>query len=94
MKTPVTITMLIVGAFLLVAPFAFSALHEHEVSATFIARSDLTSINFGEERSALGPVSRFGCWFTGTALCVVAIIGAATDARRSTQALTHATNVT
>jgi hypothetical protein len=85
MKTPVTITMLIVGAFLIVAPFVFGALHEHAVSTTFIARADLTSVQFGHENSALGPVSRFGCWLTGTALCVVAIIGAAADARRSPQ---------
>ena len=93
MKTPVTITMLIVGGFLLIAPFAFNALHEHEMSATFIARSELRNLTFGDEHSALSPLSRFGCWFTGTSLCVVAIIGAARDARRSTQALTHATNV-
>jgi hypothetical protein len=43
MKTPVTVTMLIVGGFLIIAPFAFGALHEHAVSATFIARRDLTS---------------------------------------------------
>lgn len=93
MKTPVTITMLLVGGFLVVAPFAFSALHEHEVAATFIARSDLTNISFGDDRSALSSLSRFGCWLTGTGLCMVAIIGAATDARRSTHALTRATNV-
>jgi hypothetical protein len=86
--------MLIVGGFLIIAPFAFGALHEHAVSATFIARRDLTSVHFGDESSALGPMSRFGCWLTGTALCVVAIIGAATDARRSTHAVPHPTNVT
>ena len=94
MKTPVTITMLILGAFLIVAPFVFGALHEHAVSATFIARSDLTSVHFGEENSALGPMSRFGCWLTGTALCVVAILGAASDARRSAQPGKHQANVT
>jgi hypothetical protein len=85
MKTPVTITMLLVGGLLILAPFIFSALHEHEVSATFIARSDLTSMNFGDDRSALSPMSRFGCWLTGTGLCAVAIIGASADARRSAQ---------
>ncbi|HEX5175768.1 MAG TPA: hypothetical protein VFV83_02005 [Chthoniobacteraceae bacterium] len=94
MKTPVTITMLIVGALLIVAPFVFGALHEHAVSATFVARSDLTSVQFGEESSALGPMSRFGCWLTGTALCVIAILGAASDARRSTQRVKDAANVT
>ena len=85
MKTPVTLTMLIVGGILIIAPFAFSALHEHEVTAAFVARSDLTSINLGDEKSALSPLSRFGCWFTGTILCAVAIIGAAKDARRQVQ---------
>jgi len=82
MKTPVTITMLLVGGFLIIAPFAFGAIHEQQLSAIFIARSDLTRIDFGEERSPLSPVSRFGCWLTGTVLCVVAIIGAARDGRR------------
>ena len=92
MKTPVTLTMLIVGGLLILAPFAFSALHEHQLSETFIARSDLTRINFGEEQPALGLVSRFGCWFTGTGLCVVAILGAVADARRSARELSHATD--
>ena len=84
--------MLIVGGLLIIAPFVFGALHERTVSATFIARSDLTSINFGEESSALGPISHFGCWFTGTALCTVAILGAAADARRSARPLSHPTD--
>ena len=93
MKTPVTITMLLVGGFLIAAPLAFSALHEHEVAATFVARNDLTNINFGDESSSLRSLSSFGCWLTGTGLCLAAIIGAAADARRSTQALTRAPNV-
>jgi hypothetical protein len=87
MKSPVTITMLIVGGCLIIAPLAFGALHEHQVSAIFTARSDLRSLNFGDDYSALSPVSRFGCWLTGTALCAVAVAGAAADSRRSYRAL-------
>jgi hypothetical protein len=92
MKTPVTITLLLVGGLLILAPFIFGALHEREVAQVFIARSDLTSINFGAESSALGQMSRFGCWLTGTALCIVAILGAASDGRRSAQALDRASS--
>lgn len=85
MKTPVTITMLVVGGFLLIAPFAFSAIQQQQVAAILIARSDLTSLNFSGEHTALSPLSRFGCWFTGSILCAFAIIGAIKDTRRSAQ---------
>lgn len=86
MKTPVTITMLIVGALLILAPFVFGSIQDRQVSALLMARNDLNRVNFDIERSSLTPWSRFGCWFVGTTLCVVATIGATTDARRSAEA--------
>ena len=69
MKTPLAITLIIVGAVLILAPVAADQLHESRV-ANVISRPGITSVRLGEP---LSETYRLGCWLTGSAMIALAV---------------------
>lgn len=86
MKTPIAITLIIAGGLLILAPFVFNAIHEAQLLATYVARTDIRSINLGHE-NVPGSVSRFGCWVVGVVMILTAIVTSRhSDARKKSGA--------
>lgn len=70
MKTPVTITIIIVGGLILVAPLVADYLERAQV-AEAMARPGVTSVNL---RPTLSEEYRLGCWLVGGAMIAAAIL--------------------
>lgn len=69
MKTPIAITLIIVGAVLILAPIVADQLHQARV-AELLLRPEIRSVNLGGETSEL---YRFGCWLVGTSIIILAV---------------------
>lgn len=70
MKPVVTITLIIVGALLVVTPPIADYMHERNL-VRLLEKPGVNNVNLGEER--MGAAYRLGCWSTGAAMIVVSI---------------------
>lgn len=70
MKTPVAITLIIMGALLIMVPAQSDYMYQRNV-VELLSRSNVTSA------SLVGQMSdeyRFGCWLTGTGMIVIGVL--------------------
>jgi hypothetical protein len=70
MKTPVAITLIIMGALLVMTPAIADFLYQRNVVA-LMARSGVTGVTLAGQMSEL---YRFGCWLTGSGMVGVAVL--------------------
>ena len=69
MKTPIAITLIIMGALLVMTPMFADVMYQHNV-VTLMGRSGVTGVTLAGQMSEL---YRFGCWLTGSAMVGVAV---------------------
>ena len=77
MKTPIAVTLIIMGALLVMTPADF--LYQRNVVA-LMSRSGVTSVTLAGQMSEL---YRFGCWLTGSAMVAVAVFSALFSRRQA-----------
>ena len=70
MKTPIAVTLIIMGALLVMTPALADFLYQRNVVA-LMARSGVTSVTLAGQMSEL---YRFGCWLTGSGMVGVAVL--------------------
>ena len=70
MKTPIAVTLIIMGALLVMTPALADFLYQRNVVA-LMAKSGVTSVTLAGQMSEL---YRFGCWLTGSAMVGVAVL--------------------
>ena len=70
MKTPIAVTLIIMGALLIMTPVLADFLYQRNVVA-LMARSGVTSVTLAGQMSEL---YRFGCWLTGSAMVGIAVL--------------------
>ena len=78
MKSAIAITLIIVGALLIMTPVLADHLHESNVVA-LLSRDNVRQVTLNGQ---MGDAYRFGCWLTGSAMIAVAVL-AGLAARRS-----------
>ena len=71
MKTPVAITLIIIGGLLVMTPALSDYLHQRNVVVLLSAPGDQRVVLGGE----MGDLYRFGCWLTGSVMVGVAVFG-------------------
>jgi len=69
MKTPIAVTLIIMGALLVMTPAIADFLYQRNVVAV-LARSGVTGVTLAGQMSEL---YRFGCWLTGSGMVAVAV---------------------
>ncbi len=69
MKSPVAVTLIIMGALLVMLPALSDFLYQQNI-VTVMAKSGVTSVSLAGQMS---ETYRLGCWFTGTAMVGVAV---------------------
>ena len=70
MKTPVAITLIIVGGLLVAAPIVSDYLQRAQVAET-LGKSGVTSVNL---EPTLSSHYRLGCWIVGSAMVAAAVV--------------------
>jgi hypothetical protein len=70
MKTPIAVTLIIMGALLVMTPALADFLYQRNVLA-LMARSGVTSVTLAGQMSEL---YRFGCWLTGSGMVGIAVL--------------------
>jgi hypothetical protein len=70
MKTPIAVTLVIMGAFLVMTPALADFLYQRNVVA-LMAKSGVTSVTLAGQMSEL---YRFGCWLTGSGMVGIAVL--------------------
>jgi hypothetical protein len=83
MKASIAITLIIVGALLILAPAALDYLHQRQVA-------DLLVQNGADSATLLGVVSQlysFGCWLTGSVMIGLAVRFSIGSKRQVSQAI-------
>ena len=83
MKSAIAITLIIVGALLIMTPVLADYLHESNVVA-LLSRDNVRQVTLNGQ---MGDMYRLGCWLTGSAMIVVAV-RAGLAARRTEQSET------
>jgi len=79
MKTPIAVTLIIMGALLVMTPALADFFYQRNVIA-LMGRSGVTSVTLGGQMSEL---YRFGCWVTGSVMVGVAVISALFSRRQT-----------
>lgn len=69
MKTPIAVTLVIVGGLLVATPIISDFMHRQQIVAA-MSKAGVTSVSLHPELSAN---YRFGCWSTGAAMVAAAI---------------------
>lgn len=69
MKAPIAVTLIIMGALLVMTPVLADFLYQRNVVA-LMAKSGVTSVTLAGQMSEL---YRFGCWLTGSGMVGVAV---------------------
>ncbi len=69
MKTPIAVTLIIVGGLLIMAPIISDHLQRGQVAAA-LGKPGVASIQLNP---TLSEAYRFGCWLSGTAMIIAAI---------------------
>lgn len=72
MKTPVAITLIIMGALLVMIPSLADMVYQHNV-VTVMTKAGVTSVSLAGQMSEL---YRFGCWATGSGMVLIAVLSA------------------
>jgi hypothetical protein len=80
MKTPIAVTLIIMGAVLAMTPALADFLYQRNVLA-LMAKSGVTSVTLAGQMSEL---YRFGCWLTGSGMVGIAVL-CSLFTRRQTQ---------
>ena len=70
MKTPIAVTLIIMGALLVMTPALSDIFYQHNV-VTIMARSGVTGVTLAGQMS---EIYRFGCWLTGTGMVGIAVL--------------------
>ncbi len=71
MKTPVAVTLIIVGGLLILSPLLADHLARAQIVAV-MTHSNLTSINLSPP--PMSSAYRFGCWFAGGIMIALAVV--------------------
>jgi len=70
MKTPIAITLIIMGALLVMTPAIADFFYQQNVVA-LMARSGVTGVTLAGQMS---EIYRFGCWLTGSGMIGIAVL--------------------
>jgi hypothetical protein len=71
MKTPIAVTLIIMGALLVMTPVISDFFYQRNVVA-LLNRSGVTQVTLQNQMTAY---YRFGCWLTGSAMVGIAVLG-------------------
>ena len=71
MKTPIAVTLIIVGGLLLLAPALSDYMYQRNI-VEMMSRPDIASVNLDGK---MGDDSRLGYWFAGGAMVFIAVAG-------------------
>jgi ABC-type spermidine/putrescine transport system permease subunit I len=69
MKTPIAVTLIIMGALLVLTPALADFFYQRNV-VELLAKSGVTGVTLAGQMS---QVYRFGCWLTGSGMITVAV---------------------
>lgn len=72
MKTPIAITLIIMGALLVMTPAFADMVFQHNV-VTVMTKAGVTGVSLEGQMSEL---YRFGCWATGSGMVLIAVLSA------------------
>ena len=70
MKTAIAVTLIIMGALLIMTPVLADFLYQRHV-VSLLAQSGFERVTLAGQMS---PLYRFGCWFTGTAMIAITVL--------------------
>lgn len=70
MKTPIAVTLIIMGALLVMLPAFSDYLYQRNIVA-LMSNPGITSVNLDGK---MGDLYRIGCWFTGSLMAGIAIL--------------------
>ena len=70
MKTPIVLTLILVGGLLIVAPAIADHFHARN-TVELLAKPEIKSVNISGEMS---ETYTFGCWFAGVAMIGTAVV--------------------
>ena len=87
MKTPIAVTLIIMGALLVMTPALADFLYQRNVVA-LLAQSGIERVTLAGQMSDL---YRFGCWLTGTGMVGTAVLCALFVRRETTEPTALAT---
>jgi hypothetical protein len=79
MKTPIAVTLIIMGALLIMTPALADFLYQRNVVA-LMSKSGVNSVTLAGQMSAH---YRFGCWLTGSGMVGVAVLSALFSRRQT-----------
>ena len=81
MKTPVAVTLIIMGALLVITPAIADFFYQRNIVA-LMARSGVPGATLAGQMS---EIYRFGCWLTGSAMIGIAVLFSRFPRTRETQ---------
>jgi hypothetical protein len=87
MKTPIAVTLIIMGGLLVMTPALADFLYQRNVVA-LLATSRFESVTLTGQMSEL---YRFGCWLTGSGMVGVAVLSSLFSRRQSNERASLAT---
>ncbi len=87
MKTPIVVTLIIMGALLVMTPAFADFLYQRNVVA-LMAKSGVTSVTLSGQMSEL---YRFGCWLTGSGMVAIAVLCSLFSGRQAHEHTSFAT---
>jgi hypothetical protein len=70
MKTPIAVTLIVMGALLIMAPPLSDYLSQRNLVA-ILSRPGITNASLG---NTMGDLYHLGCWLTGTAMIGIAVL--------------------
>jgi hypothetical protein len=79
MKTPVAVTLILVGAVLVATPAISDYLYQRSV-VELMTKSGATNVGLA---GLMTEIYRFGCWLTGSGMILVAVLGSLMSARQA-----------
>ena len=88
MKTPIAVTLIIMGALLVMTPVISDFFYQRNVVA-LMNRAGVTGVTLTGQMTTL---YRFGCWLTGSGMIGIAVLGAGFARTRGAQHETFATH--
>lgn len=70
MKTPIAITLIIMGSLLVITPVASDYMQREQVKDA-LGKPGVSTVSL---EPSLGELYRLGCWFTGSAMVAAAVV--------------------
>jgi hypothetical protein len=89
MKTPVAVTLIIMGAVVVITPAISDFLFQHNLVA-ILSKPGITSANLDGK---MGDLYRIACWLTGSAMVATAILGSLVSRKERTNQTDFAAQV-